>query len=148
MHVHGTNTVLLALLYREDDYEAPPCRIVLTDGGNDAHINEAMLEIKAADQFTIGFDAIRIVDVAGLQERKQPRFRRFYYFLEPIRRVGAVTHELDQLHAGLGTFTDLKHKVDAIVRKLDDLGFDMDVETAAAPIHFYKARDVRLYYRS
>ena len=55
--------------------------------------------------------------------------------------------EADVLDAGLFAFLDLEHEIDAVVRQLDDLGIDRDVETAAAMIDFDDALHVGLHRR-
>ena len=57
-----------ALLDGEGDDEALAGRIVLADRRDDAHVGIAVLEIEAAQQIAVGLDAVRIVDVGGLQE--------------------------------------------------------------------------------
>src|SRR5262249_42051942 len=50
------------------------------------------------------------------------------------------------LDAGLAAFADLEDEIDAIVRQLDDLGIDADIEAAAAPIDLDQARHVGLHH--
>ena len=78
----------------------------------------------------------------------RPVSRCLDHVLEPVRRIGAIADELDALDAGLGALVDLEHEIDAVVRQLDDLGLDADVEAAAAPIDLDEARDVRLHDRA
>ena len=78
------------------------------------------------------------------------RTRRFVgldFVLEPLIAVGFVADEDDLLDAGLLAFLDLEHEIDAIVRKLDDLRLDADVEAAVAPIDFDDALHVGLHGR-
>ena len=50
-----------------------------------------------------------------------------------------------RLDAGLAALADLENEIDAIVRELDDLRLDADVEAAAAPVDVHQARNVGLY---
>ncbi len=50
-------------------------RIVFGQRGDDPHVGIAVLQVEAADQVTVGFDAIRIVDVAVAEEAQQVRSR-------------------------------------------------------------------------
>ena len=63
-----SDAILVALLDREYDHEPAQSRIVLSDGGDDAHVDIAVLEVESAQQLAIGFDPVRIIDIAGLQE--------------------------------------------------------------------------------
>src|SRR5262249_38049238 len=145
LHLDRPDPVLLPLLYDERDHEAAPSRIVLSQGGNDADVDESVLKIEPAQQFAVGLDPIGIVDVAGLQECKQPGFRCLDYFFEAVGRVRAIPHKFDQLHARLRAFADLEDEIDTIVGQLDDLGYDSYVEPTAAAIHFNQTGDIRLH---
>ncbi len=59
-----------------------------------------------------------------------------------------VADERDGLDVGLGTFADLEDQIDAAVRQLDDLRFDVNVEAAAAPVDIDKALHVGLNGRT
>ena len=148
LHIDRSDPVLLALLDREGDHESSPCRIEFPDRGYDAHIDVAVLEIKPAQQLAIRLDPVRIIDVAGLQECENSGLRGLDHVLEPERRVGAVADELDGLDAGLCTLGDFEDEIDAIIGKLDDLGLDPDIETAAAPVDLDQACHVRLHHRT
>src|SRR5262249_38929025 len=47
---------------------------------------------------------------------------------------------------GLAALVDLEDKINAIVRQLDDLGLDADIEAAAAPIDLDEARHIGLHH--
>ena len=68
--------------------------------------------------------------------------------LEPLVAIGFVADEDDLLDAGLLAFLDLEHEIDAVVRKLDDLRIDADVEAAVAPIDLDDALHVGLHGRA
>ena len=138
---------MLALVDREGDEEAASCRIVFADRRDDADVDEAVLQVEAAQQVAVGLDAVRIVDVVGLQEGQQAGLRGLDDVLQAEVRIVTVADELDSLDAGLRTFGDFEHQVDAIVRQFDDLRLDADVEAAAAAIDFDHARDVSLNNR-
>src|SRR5262249_10365003 len=53
--------------------------------------------------------------------------------------------KLDQLDPGLYAFGDFEDEIDAIIRELDDLGFDVHVETAAAAVDLDDASRVSLH---
>src|SRR5262249_54058418 len=132
----------------EGDDESPPFRIVLPDCGNDAYIDVAVLEIKPPQQFAIRLDPIRIVDVTGLQECQKSGCRGLDHVLEAVARIGTVADEIDGLDAGLAAFRDLEDEIDAVVRKVDDLGLDADVEAAAAAINLHETGNIRLHDRA
>ena len=51
------------------------------------------------------------------------------------------------LHPGFRTLGDLEHQIDAVVRQIDDLRIDLDVEAAAAVIDFDDPLHVGLHGR-
>src|SRR5262245_5045261 len=106
-----------------------------------------MLEVESAQQLAIGFDAVRIVNVAGLQERQKSGGGCLDDILEPVRRIDAIADEIDFPDAGFHALGDLKYQIDAIVREFDDLGLDADIETAAPAIDVDQARHIRLHQR-
>ena len=56
--------IRLALVDRENDDEAVACRIVFGGRGHDLHVLVTFAHIKSSQQIPVGFDAIRIVDIA------------------------------------------------------------------------------------
>ena len=62
-------------------------------------------------------------------------------------RIHTVTDELDLLDPGLRALSDLEDEIDAVVRKLDDLRFDPNVETTAAAVDLDQTRRVSLNNR-
>src|SRR5262249_369999 len=56
--------------------------------------------------------------------------------------------ELDDLHPRLDALVNLEDEIDAVVRQLDDLGLDADIESAAAPINLDETRHVGLHHRA
>src|SRR2546430_5946186 len=106
-----------------------------------------MLEVEPAQQLAISLDPVRIVDIAGLEEREKPAgLRGLDDVPEAIGRIGAVADELDEPDAGLYALGNLEHEIDAAVRQLDDLRFDANVETSAAAVHFDDAGGVGLHH--
>ena len=93
--------VLLALLDLEGNQEALALRIVFGQRGHHLNVGEAVLQVKAANQVAVGFDAVRIVDVAAAEEAQQIGFVGLDDVLEAIGRVGGVADEFDGLDAGL-----------------------------------------------
>ena len=53
-----------------------------------------------------------------------------------------------RLDAGLAALVDLEDEIDAVVRQLDDLGLDADVEAAAAAVDLDDALHVGLHHRA
>src|SRR6185312_3872915 len=139
--------VLRALVDGEGDDEALLGRVVLTDRREDSHVGVAVLEVEAAQEVAVGLDAVRIVDVGGLQEAQPVADRGLDHAPEPARRISVRADEADVLHAGLLAFADVEDEVHAVVRQFDDLRRDGDVEAAAAVIDFDDALDVGLHGR-
>ena len=75
-------------------------------------------------------------------------FRRLDLVAQAGGRKRVVTDESDLADAGLLTLVNLEHEVDAIVRQLDDLGGDLDIESAVPSINFDDALHVGLHSRS
>src|SRR4029450_11537852 len=146
LHVDRTDAILLALLDREGDHETVPSGIKFRNRGDDAHVDVAMLEVEPAQQLAISLDPVRIVDIAGLQEREKPAgLRSLDDVPEAIGRIGLIADELDEPDAGLYTLGNLEHEIDAVVWQLDDLRFDANIETSAAAVHFDDAGGVGLH---
>ena len=60
----------------EGDDEALPGRVVFAGRGDDLHVGVAVAQVEAADEIAVGFNAVGIVDVGGLQEAEPVRFGR------------------------------------------------------------------------
>src|SRR5262249_49536153 len=149
LHVDRSDAILLALFDGEGDHETPAVRIVFRNRGDDAYVDEAVLEIEPTQQLAIGLDPVRIINVTGLQEgQQQSGLGGLDHVLEPVGRIGEIANKLDQLDPGLYAFVDLKDEIDAVVRELDDLGLDLHVETAAAAVDLDDARRVGLHNRT
>ena len=146
-HVEGADVILAALIDGEGDEEALLVRVVFADRRDDAHVRIAVFEIEAAQQVAIGFHPVRIVDVGGLQEAEPIALGGFDHVLQTAGRIRIRANEADLPHAGFRTFGDLEDQIDAIVRQLDDLRLDLDVEAAAAVIDFDDALHVGLHGR-
>ena len=95
----AADPILLALLDLEGHQEALALRIVFRQRGHHLHIGEAVLQIEAANQIAIGFDPVRIIDVAAAEEAQQVRFVGLDDVLEAIRRISIVADEFDRLDA-------------------------------------------------
>src|SRR5262249_4108200 len=146
LHVDRSDAILLALFDGEGDHETPTVRIVFRNRGDDAYVDEPVLEIEPTQQLAIGLDPVRIINVAGLQERQQQSgLGGLDHVLEPVGRIGEIADKLDQLDSGLYTFGDFEDEIDAVVRQLDDLRFDVHVETAAAAVDLDDASRVGLH---
>ena len=65
-----------------------------------------------------------------------------------IRGIGFVADKLDRPDISLVPFLDFEHQIDAAVRQLDDLGVDVDVETAGAAVDLDDALHVGLHCRT
>ena len=70
------------------------------------------------------------------------------FVLQTLVAIGIVADEDDLLDAGLLAFLDLEHEIDAVVRQLDDLRLDADVEAAVAPVDLDDALHVGLHGRT
>src|SRR4051812_34482775 len=99
--VHGADAVLLAFLDLKFDQESSARGIVFRRRGNDAHIDVATLQIKPPQQLPVSLETIRIVDVAGLQEREQRSFGGLDDVAQAIRGKGPIADELDRFDVGL-----------------------------------------------
>ena len=148
LEFNRTDAVLLAFLDLEGDQEALLLRIVFGQRGDHLHVGIAVLQVEAADQVAIGFDPVRIVDVAGREEAQQVGFAGLDDVLQAIGRIRVVADEFDRLDAGLGAFGDREDQIDAVVRLLDDFGGDADVVAAGAAIDFGDAQRVGLHHRA
>ena len=140
--------VLLAFLDLEGDQEALALRIVFRQRGHHLHVGKAVLQVKAANQVAIGFDPVRIVDVAAAEEAQQIRFVGLDDVLQAVGRIGVVADELDRLDAGLRALGDRENEIDAVVRLLDDFGRDVHVVAAGMAIDFGDALGVGLHHRT
>src|SRR3954469_6173607 len=146
--VHGADAVLLAFLDLKFDQESSAGRSVFRRRGNDAHIDVATLQIKPPQQLAVGFEAIRVVDVGGLQEREKRSCGGLDNVAQAIRRKGPVANELDRLDVGLVALFDLENEVNAAVRQFDNLWIDGDVEAATATINLDDPLYVGLHLRT
>jgi hypothetical protein len=70
------------------------------------------------------------------------------HLLQAAVRKCLGTYKAEFSDAGLFAFLDFKNEIDAIVRQLDDLRGDRDIETAGAVIDLDDALDVSLDRRS
>src|SRR5437016_2811039 len=113
--------ILLPLVDGESDDEALERRIIFAEGGNDAHVGEAVLEVEAAQQVAISLQPVGIVDIAALEEAQEVGLTGMDHVLETEIRIGPVADELDLGDPGLGAFIDLENEVHPAVRELDDL---------------------------
>ncbi len=147
MNVDIAEMVERPLFDREGDDEAFLRGIVDAGRRYDLNVGKAVLEVETPDQIAVGLDAIGIVDVGRLQEAQEIRFRGLDHLFEAPVRIGIVADKDDLLDAGLFAFVDLEDQIDAIVRPLDDLRHDRDVETPVALIDFDDALDVGLHHR-
>src|ERR1019366_8379495 len=138
------NQILLALFDLEGHQEALLLRIVFRERGHHLHVRETVLQIKAANQVAIGFDPVRIVDVAAAEEAQQVRFMGLDDVLEAIRRISIVADEFDRLDAGFRTLGNRENEIDAVVRLFDDFGIDVYIIAAGAAIDFGDALGVGL----
>ena len=148
MHVDGSDAVLLTFLDIEGDNEALQRGIVFAHRRDDAHVRITPVEIEAAQQVAVRFDAVLIIDVGRLQEAQPVALAGLDDILQPVRRIGAVSDEIDALDAGLLSFGDLVDEIDAVVRQFDDLRHHTHVIAAGAPIDLDDALGIRLNHRA
>ena len=145
LNVDRAEMVLRPLLDRESDDEALLRGVVLAGRGDDLHVGIAMAQVEAPDQIAVGFDAVGVIDVGGLQKAEEVRCRGLDHVLQSVGRVGLVADEVDGFDAGLLAFLDRENQIHAIVRPRDDLRHHLDVETPVAMINLDDALNVRLH---
>ena len=107
-----------------------------------------MGEVEAPDQIAVGFDAVGVVDVRGLQKAQEVRGGGLDHFLQPIVRIGVVADENHRFDAGLFAFLDFENQIDAIVRPFDDFRHHLYIEAPVAVIDLEDTRDVGLHCRA
>src|SRR4029077_17303632 len=132
-------------LDRKRDDEALLAGVVFGDGQADLHAGKAVLEEEAADQIAVGFHAVGVVDVGGLQEAQEIGLYGLDHLFQAPRRIGFIADEIDRLDAGLLTLVDHEDQIDAVVRPLDHLRHHGDVEAAVAVIDVDDALGVGLH---
>ncbi len=137
--------VTCSTVFSKGDQKALALRIVFGQRGHHLDVGKAVLEVEAADQIAVGFHAIGVVDVGGLQEAEEVGLRGLDHLFQAPRRIGLVADEADRFYAGLLAFVDLENQVDAIVRPLDHLRLDGDVEAAVAMIDVDDALGIGLH---
>ena len=142
------DAVLLAFFDLEGDQEALLTRIVFGQSGNHLHVGKAVLQVIAADQIAIGFDAVRIIDIARTEEREEVRLAGLDDVLQTIGRVIVVADKVDRLDAGLRTFVDREDQIDAVVGLLDDFRRHADVVATRTAIDLGDALGVGLHHRT
>src|SRR6266436_4991196 len=126
--------ILLAFLDLESYQKTLAFRIVFRQRGHHLNVGEAMLQIKAANQVTIGLDPVRIVCVSSTEETQEIGFARLDDIPEAIRRISIVADEFDRLDAGFRALGNGENEIDAVVRLFDDFGIDAHVIAAGAAI--------------
>src|SRR5262245_32772888 len=142
------DAILAALVDRKSNDETFDVRVILANGRDNAHIRVAMLQIEAPQQIAVSLHAIWIINVRGLQKAEPVALRGLDHLFQAAVRKCLGTYEAEFSDAGLFAFPDFKNEIDAVVRQLDDLRGDGDIETAGAVIDLDNARDVSLDRRS
>ena len=140
--VDRADAILRAFLHHDGDDVAARGGVELSVRADDAEIGVAVLQIEATNQLEIRSDAIRIVDVAGLDERQEVHFRRLHHADQTARGVDIVADEADFLHARLVALDDREDDVDAAVRQFDGAVGNLGGGAAGAAIDFLHARNV------
>ena len=130
---------------RERDVESLLGGIVFGNRRDHLHVGKAVLQVEAADQIAVGFHAVGVVDVGGLQEAQEVGLDGLDHLFQPPRRIGLVADELDRLDAGLLALFDHENQIDAVVRPLDDLRRHGDIEAAVAVIDVDDALGIGLH---
>src|SRR5439155_12970330 len=108
LDVDRAEIVAVALIDGESQDEAVAARIELGDRRDDAHVRIAVLEIVAAQQLTIRFDAVGIVKVVVLEEAEDAALAGLDHVAQAVARIGAVADEFDLFDARLAAFVDLE----------------------------------------
>ena len=115
-------------------------------GADDADVDIAVLQIEPAQQFTVGFEPVLVVDVGALQERQDVGLRGADDVLEaPRRDRRCCRRNRSLLIVVLSPSVISIDQIDAAVRQIDDLRNHRDVVAAAAAIDFDDALHVRLH---
>ncbi len=128
--------VLLALIDHDLDDVTTLGAVELRVGGNHAEIRVAVLKVEATDQFEIGGDALRIVNVGGLEPGEEIHLRRGHNALQAPGREGRIADEADFRNAGLVAFGDLEVDIDTAAGGRSGLRDDGRRATAGAAIDF------------
>ena len=76
MNVDHAEVIQRPFLDREGNDESLLGGIVFGNGRDHLHVGKAVLQIEAADQIAVGFDAVGIVDVGGLQKAQEVEIGR------------------------------------------------------------------------
>src|SRR5689334_4338157 len=105
-----------------------------------------MTEIEAPQLSPVHFDTIRIIEIVAQEKAQEICLARLDHLLETRRRIGLVANEHDLLDSGSRALLDLEYEIDALVRQLDDLGFNVHVEAAAATIDIGHTDSVALHH--
>ena len=108
LNIDGTEVVERPFLDREGDDKALLGRVIFTGRRYDLHVGIAVLEIEPPQQVAIGFDAVGVINVRGLQEAQKVGFGRLDHVLQPPRRIGLVADEDDRFDAGLFAFDEFR----------------------------------------
>ena len=140
--------VLLALFDREGDVETAAIGREFGDRRDHAEIGIALRQVVAAQLLAVERQAVGIVVVVRLQEIPPDRFAGRDLVAQRAVAEFLVADEDDSADAGRRTFVDFEDEVDAVLRELHGLGFDLRGEAAGAAINFDDALDVGLHFRA
>ena len=137
--------VALAFFDRERDVEPAAVGREFGDGRNHPEIGEALAEVEPSQLLAVKRQPVRIVVVVRLQEIPPDRFAGRDLVAQRTVAEFLVADEDDSADAGRRAFADFEHEIDAVLRQLHGLRFDLRRKPAAAAIDFDDALNVALH---
>ena len=142
IHRDVADAVLLPLVDGDVDHPAALGVVEARIVRHDPEIGIAVLQVVAADQFEVGGDPVRIINVRSLDEAEEIGFRRGHQIAQARRRIHAVAGEIDLLDAGLAALDDGENDVRTAVRQRLDAAGNGRGAIAGTTVDFLEALDV------
>jgi hypothetical protein len=134
-----------AFLDRVGQREAFGCGIVFRRDRAHIGVGITLGTIVGADQFAIGIDHVRIVDVAAQKKTQHVGSRRLDDGGELALAEHGIAGEIDLPDRRLGAFGDLEDEIDTVAAAIDEHGFDRDVVTPETLVSLDDVVDVGLH---
>ena len=116
--------IALAFVDREGDDKTVALRRQLGHRRQHAEIGIALGQIELAQQLAVIGHPIGVVAVVGRQEAIPAAFLGRDHAAQLAFAESLVADEIDAADAGKLALVDLEDEIDAVLRKLDDLGLD------------------------
>ena len=114
----------------------------LGDGRDHAKIGVALGQIKLPQLLRVIRKAIRIIGVVRGKEAPCARLLGRHRIADLLFGELLVAKDVDLADFGLGTFLNFEHHIDAVLFKLNDLGFNRRSETPRTPIQLQYTTDI------